>query len=246
MPSIPARQILEPCLRIDGLALDFYLRLAEQANDPGLSELWRAMASDENDHVGIWNRALRRWADRPAVDLVGEPEQLVRELVALELRVSEIAGRAPRPDPAWAFLAAYRLEFYLLDPAMDVLLILASGEVESGPEGAYARHIDRLVRAFDRYRGDDPMAELAGDMMRRLWAQNRVLARHLRVLHELRALVPICSGCKKIRDDAGYWEHLETYLKTHAGLEFTHGLCPDCTRQLYPRLDEGGAESAGR
>ncbi|NOY44548.1 MAG: hypothetical protein GXP50_03725 [Deltaproteobacteria bacterium] len=246
MPSVPARQILEPCLRIDALALDFYLRVADQTDDPGLSDLWRAMASDEAGHVEIWKEALRRWADRPAADVVGEPEQLVRELAALELRVSEVAAGAPRQDPAWAFLAAYRLEFYLLDPAMDVLLILASGGAGGGADGAYARHIERLVRAFERYRGDDPMAELAGEMMKRLWAQNRALARHLRVLHELETLVPICSGCKKIRDDAGYWGHLEAYLKTHAGLEFTHGLCPDCAQRLYLPLGGEGPDGTGR
>ncbi len=44
----------------------------------------------------------------------------------------------------------------------------------------------------------------------------------------LRGLIPICAGCKKIRDEQGIWDPLETYLHQHAGVDFTHGLCPDC------------------
>ena len=49
----------------------------------------------------------------------------------------------------------------------------------------------------------------------------------------LRGLVPICAACKKIRDDGGYWNQLESYLHSHTEAEFSHGICPECTRQLY-------------
>lgn len=47
-------------------------------------------------------------------------------------------------------------------------------------------------------------------------------------IRELESLLPICSYCKKIRDDAGQWEKLETYIADHTGTNFTHGVCPDC------------------
>jgi AmiR/NasT family two-component response regulator len=50
----------------------------------------------------------------------------------------------------------------------------------------------------------------------------------------LKGLLPICAGCKKIRDDKGYWEGVETYIKKHADVEFSHGLCPECLTRLYP------------
>jgi len=56
---------------------------------------------------------------------------------------------------------------------------------------------------------------------------------HVKVLS---GLLPICSGCKKIRDDKGYWNKLEVYMMSHADITFTHGLCPDCIQQLYPEL----------
>jgi hypothetical protein len=52
----------------------------------------------------------------------------------------------------------------------------------------------------------------------------------------LRGLIPICSSCKKVRDDQGYWTQLETYLKQHSEAEFSHGLCLDCMRKLFPEV----------
>jgi GAF domain-containing protein len=50
----------------------------------------------------------------------------------------------------------------------------------------------------------------------------------------LSGLLPICAACKKVRDDHGYWSQIEAYLRTRTEAEFTHGMCPDCVRRLYP------------
>jgi len=50
-------------------------------------------------------------------------------------------------------------------------------------------------------------------------------------------LLPICAACKKIRDDKGYWNQLESYIQEHTGTAFSHGICPDCAKKLYPDLD---------
>lgn len=55
----------------------------------------------------------------------------------------------------------------------------------------------------------------------------------------LSGLVPICSSCKKIRDDQGFWKQVETYVAEHSEAKFSHGPCPDCARQLYRELYEG-------
>jgi CheY-like chemotaxis protein len=52
----------------------------------------------------------------------------------------------------------------------------------------------------------------------------------------LSGLLPICASCKKIRDDHGYWHQVESYIRAHSQAEFTHGLCPDCARKLYPEI----------
>jgi|GEM_PF-583332 len=54
----------------------------------------------------------------------------------------------------------------------------------------------------------------------------------------LKGLLPICSSCKKIRDDSGYWNTLEKYIMEHSEAEFTHGICPDCIRKYFPEAYE--------
>jgi PAS domain S-box-containing protein len=50
----------------------------------------------------------------------------------------------------------------------------------------------------------------------------------------LKGIVPICASCKKIRDDKGYWEQVDQYVAKHTDAKFSHGICPDCTKKLYP------------
>jgi PAS domain S-box-containing protein len=56
----------------------------------------------------------------------------------------------------------------------------------------------------------------------------------LKRVKTLNGLLPICASCKKIRNDGGYWEQVETYIRSRSNAEFTHGICPDCVRSLYP------------
>ena len=53
-------------------------------------------------------------------------------------------------------------------------------------------------------------------------------------VRKLSGLLPICASCKKIRDDKGYWNQIEAYIRDHSEAEFSHGICPECTRRLYP------------
>ena len=50
----------------------------------------------------------------------------------------------------------------------------------------------------------------------------------------LRGIVPICASCKKIRDDKGYWEQVESFVSKHTDAQFSHGICPDCTKKYFP------------
>jgi hypothetical protein len=52
----------------------------------------------------------------------------------------------------------------------------------------------------------------------------------------LSGLLPICASCKKIRDDAGYWHQVEVYIRDHAEVDFSHGLCPDCSSDLSAQI----------
>jgi len=55
-------------------------------------------------------------------------------------------------------------------------------------------------------------------------------------LIQLKSLIPICAKCKKIRNDDNYWENVESYISKHLDISFTHGICPDCLKELYPEI----------
>jgi PAS domain-containing protein len=62
------------------------------------------------------------------------------------------------------------------------------------------------------------------------------LQQALAQVKRLSGFLPICASCKKIRDDQGYWQQVEAYIRDHSEAEFSHGLCPECARNLYPEL----------
>lgn len=76
-----------------------------------------------------------------------------------------------------------------------------------------------------------------------LHQQSKALQRTIADLREalekvntLSGLLPICSNCKQIRDDKGYWNQIEVYISEHSKAEFSHGICPECVKKLYPEL----------
>ncbi|MBU1193390.1 MAG: FIST C-terminal domain-containing protein [Proteobacteria bacterium] len=66
---------------------------------------------------------------------------------------------------------------------------------------------------------------------------NAELQNKLKEIQTLRGILPICSSCKKIRDDKGYWNLLETYFKKQSDIDFSHGICPECSDKLYGEED---------
>ncbi len=66
---------------------------------------------------------------------------------------------------------------------------------------------------------------------------NQKLEQALDQVQELSGLLPICSVCKRIRDDQGYWETLENYIMRHSKAQFTHGICPGCCQEMLDELD---------
>lgn len=81
-----------------------------------------------------------------------------------------------------------------------------------------------------------------------LWTRLRVAERILHYttqVRQLEELLPICSYCKKIRDDQNYWQQMEGYINERTGSEFSHSVCPDCyTRVIIPELEQIKASAA--
>jgi DNA-binding response OmpR family regulator len=75
-----------------------------------------------------------------------------------------------------------------------------------------------------------------------LHAKNAELVEALARVKSLSGLLPICAGCKKIRDDQGYWSQVESYIQKHSEATFTHGFCPACIKKYYPGVEIGNPE----
>ncbi len=77
--------------------------------------------------------------------------------------------------------------------------------------------------------------------LQELWMRLRVAERILRYatkVQQLEAFLPICSYCKKVRDDKNYWQQIEGYINARTGSEFSHSVCPDCyTRVILPEIE---------
>lgn len=116
-----------------------------------------------------------------------------------------------------------------------VLLITAKHRVQDVVEGLEAGADDYIVKPFhaSEFRARIKVGERVTQLEDSLSARIAELEHALRHVRVLQGLLPICSYCKRIRDDKNYWEQLDTYLMEHSQLEFSHGICPECYEKIY-------------
>ncbi|XHR28276.1 MAG: HAMP domain-containing protein [Chthoniobacteraceae bacterium] len=105
-----------------------------------------------------------------------------------------------------------------------------------------ASEIRQLASTFDAMaaalrRQNEDLEEQVWRRTAELSATNASLTDALAQVTTLNGLLPICSGCKKIRDDQGYWSQIEHYISAHSGAQFSHSLCPDCAKKYFPELN---------
>ncbi len=131
---------------------------------------------------------------------------------------------------AAAVLAVNKIgEFYVLVPAdkfyvdaIVAVLLIAAGIL-----------LDINIQKLARER----------EVERHLRETNRQLTDSIAQIRVLRGLLPICASCKKVRDDKGYWQQIEEYVRDHSEADFSHCICPECARRLYG--EEAGPPDAG-
>lgn len=191
-------------------------------------------AIDSDGRVIAWNKAVEQITGikkegilgkgdyAHAIPFYGEPRPMLVNLLL-------------RPDRDWE-------EKYFNRQEEDGLLIAGdSFHPLMGDGGRYlAATAARLFDAQGNVVGgiqsvrDITAAKLAEQERERLIVE---LKQALAKVRTLSGLLPICAQCKKIRDDRGYWNQIELYLRKHTDANFSHGVCPDCARELYPDLD---------
>jgi hypothetical protein len=84
----------------------------------------------------------------------------------------------------------------------------------------------------------DRLEATVQERTRDLQETNKKLTESLANIKTLSGLLPICASCKKVRDDKGYWSQVESYVSSRSEARFSHGICPDCAKKLYPGFYE--------
>lgn len=103
-------------------------------------------------------------------------------------------------------------------------------------DGAWRWIFDRGVPYWSEVGGFLGFIGSCVDVTERVEAQNAARRIHEQELKELRGFLPICSYCKKIRNDRNYWEQIELFISRHSAAEFTHGICPECRTKVMAEV----------
>ncbi len=117
--------------------------------------------------------------------------------------------------------------------AVEALKSGASDYIVKDPEGRYLELLPLVVgQVIEKRRVAEAKLRAEEEKERLIVELQEALAN----VKTLSGLLPICASCKKIRDDDGYWTMVETYLSERSDAEFSHGICPDCGKELYGDL----------
>ena len=154
----------------------------------------------------------------------GAPELAVLDWMMPGLEGIEICRRL-RATPGFEFVY--------------VILLTSRGDKEDLADGLAAGANDYIAKPFDpveleaRVRVGERMVNLQSSLAARVTELEAALGE----VRALQGLLPICSYCKKVRNEANYWEQVDSYLASHSGLELTHGICPVCLDKMMTELD---------
>jgi DNA-binding response OmpR family regulator len=193
--------------------------------------------------------------------LVAEDDAVSRRLLeSLLLKWGHKVVLTASGNEAWEILSAeHPPSFVILDwmmPGMDgsdickrlrlrpsasptyVILVTARNRKEDVVAGLEAGADDYVVKPFDReeLRARVQVGQRVLRLQEALAQRVHELETALTQVTHLQGLLPICSYCKKIRDDKNYWQQVDVYVSLHSGAQFSHGICPDCYRKVRAQL----------
>jgi len=185
---------------------------------------------------------------KQAIDMALEKEEL--DLILLDVMMEEMDG----------FEVCNILKQKPQTKDIPVLFISALSNTKNKVKGFMAGGVDYITKPFQ---ADEVLARIKTHLsltalQKELENKNLILQdeieerkqielEHEKLIEELqsaltevktlRGFLPICANCKNIRNDEGYWEQIEVYIKDRSDVDFSHSICPDCVAKLYPDLD---------
>lgn len=155
------------------------------------------------------------------VQLTPQSLKFAREALAREKVLEKQTGDPKRK-------VTLTLEFYHRDGSTRWLETIISGIRNDQGELTGLYGVSRDIS--ERREADARILQYSEDLKEK----NRELQKALQEVKTLTGMLPICASCKKIRNDQGYWERIERYITERSSVQFTHGICPECRKKLYP------------
>ena len=186
---------------------------------------------------------------KPMKVMAVEDDAVARRILTQALvKLGHEVVEAEDGEAAWELWQAEKTRIIVSDwlmPKMDGLGLCERLRSLNGPDYVYFILLTGSEASIENKRmtaeaGVDDFLTKPLDFQE-LWMRMRVAERIVRTTQQVRQLeelLPICSYCKKIRDDQNYWQQIEGYINERTGSEFSHSVCPDCyTRVVLPELE---------
>jgi CheY-like chemotaxis protein len=125
-----------------------------------------------------------------------------------------------------------------------IIYLTANSDTETLEKAKVAEPFGYLIKPFNNQelRANIEMALYRHRMEKERQKMAEELQAQKEELKVLRGLLPICSYCKNIQDDEGYWEKVESYINRHTSAELSHGICPGCAKKHFPQINWDEAE----
>ena len=152
------------------------------------------------------------------VDALKIVEKVAFDMILLDVMMPQMDG----------FEVCRRLKMKKETSEIPIIFLTAKSETESMLGGFEIGAVDYVIKPFKR---KELLSRIKVHLDLRRSKRN--LEQALEEIKILRGNIPICAACKKIRDDEGLWNQIETYIESHTEALFTHSLCSDCEKQLY-------------
>lgn len=161
-------------------------------------------------------------------------------------RVCVHPSRVAEKFPGDKMLAEMGVESYIGAPLMTeeselsgILALLSDNPIPDSD--FYSATIDflsmRIGAELYRHHIEETLNRQVAERTRELQASNKKLREALSEIKALQGIIPICSKCKKVRDDQGFWQQVESYISNHSEAKFSHAICPECMKEYYHQLN---------
>ena len=232
------RKIFNLCHSIELAAEEAYFKISDHTEADEFKLFWLDISQDEKRHASYWEQLIELQKKGSVNNPFDNPKLVADELNSMKAKIEEVIDNEHlNSDFSDLILWAYQIEHHMLHPAFAIFYrVLATDSGDISPEEDYQNHINKFAQMVKKHLNDKPELILVGEILSSIWQRNRELANQFYQIKALRGLIPICANCKQVRNDEGYWEQIESYIERNSDTTFTHGICPECTKKLYPGI----------